>query len=131
MHEPTAPIVKPCFVCGLPLLKEHSQYDPPKNLSWRCNNEKDCTFREYYDYSQTAHRYRDSAVNPNSNWVFSLKVIGTSTKYGPIYTNITFTGTWVSTSFDTIIRDAQQFAQTYDLTNYHIENEAGDILYEG
>jgi hypothetical protein len=129
MEEPKVPIVNPCYICGLPLLREMSQYNPPKNLSWRCNNEKDCTFREYdyYYHLNNGTTYR-SLLKGDAHypWIYTFRVIADENR-----TTLTICGPWVNSTFNDILTDAFSFARSYDLNKFTIENKAGDILYNG
>jgi hypothetical protein len=110
--------VNPCYVCGLPLTEEYSQHP----LQFRCNNEKDCIFREYVDYDHYGCKYSDLT---DFNWTYKFKVSGDE----QVSINLSILGPWVPTSFDDIIKDASKFAKAYELESFIIENEAGDILY--
>jgi hypothetical protein len=120
-------IVKPCYICGLPLLVQHSQFDPPKTLKFRCNNEKDCIRREYRDYVKNGYSYRSalSSKDVSTPWLYEFTI-----RNDEIATDVSIVGPWLPTSFDSILSDALEFANYYDSPSFIIENKAGDILYE-
>jgi hypothetical protein len=118
--------VKACIVCGLPLIEDYVQ----SPNYWRCNNEKDCIFREYRGYTRCGVKYSQATDLPEAH---SFKVVGYNQD------NICYTDLFIvvppnnklSDLFQLILDDAYRFAKDYDLMSFTIENTEGDVLYHG